>query len=131
MRSWKNDPPSADHQTINVPGMQGNPDEHTTASIATSSIIALMNEDVIRPLGDLIAEHGQDIPKRQFITIDGEKMVVAFMANAQHLVYRKDMLDQLGLEPPKTYEELLEAAEKIREDGIMRYPVDGAYVVPV
>ena len=118
---------TADHQTINVPGMQGNPAEYTTAIIATSSIIALMNEDVIRPLGDLIAEHGQDIPKRQLITIDGEEMAVAFMANAQHLVYRKDVLDQLGLEPPTTYEELLEAAEKIREAGIMQYPVGGAY----
>lgn len=118
---------TADHQTINVPGMQGDPAEYTTAIIATSSIVALMNEDVIRPLGDLIAEHGQDIPKQQLITIDGEEMAVAFMANAQHLVYRKDVLEQLGIEPPKTYEELLEAAEMIREAGIMQNPVGGAY----
>jgi len=41
---------TADHQKINVAGMSGNPAEYTTAIIANSSIVALMNEDVIRPL---------------------------------------------------------------------------------
>ncbi|SPH18213.1 hypothetical protein DEA8626_01745 [Defluviimonas aquaemixtae] len=118
---------TADHQKINVAGMQGNPAEYTTAIIANSSIVALINEDVIRPLDDLVAEHGQDIPKSQLITIDGKVMAVAFMANAQHLVYRKDVLEQIGVAPPKTYEELLEAAKMIREQGIMQNPVGGAY----
>ena len=39
---------TADHQKINVAGMQGNPAEYTSAIIANSSIVALMNEDVIR-----------------------------------------------------------------------------------
>lgn len=118
---------TADHQTINVAGMQGNPAEYTSAIVASSSIVALMNEDVIRPLDDLVAEYGQDIPTRQLITINGKVMAVAFMANAQHLVYRKDVLEQIGVEPPKTYEELLAAAEMIRAQGIMQNPVGGAY----
>lgn len=118
---------TADHQKINVPGMQGNPAEYTTAIIANSSVVALMNEDVIRPLDDLIAKHGQDIPKQQLITINGKVMAVAFMANAQHLVYRKDVLEKLGIEPPKSYEEMLDAAEKIRSEGIAKNPVGGAY----
>lgn len=118
---------TADHQKINLPGMQGNPAEYTSAIVATSSIVALMNEDVIRPLNDLVAAHGQDIPAQQLITIDGQVMAVAFMANAQHLVYRQDVLEQVGAEPPTTYEELLEAAEKIRAAGIMQNPVGGAY----
>ena len=60
---------TADHQKINLAGMQGNPAEYTSAIVANSSIIALMNDDVIRPLDDLIAEHGDDIPKRNLITI--------------------------------------------------------------
>lgn len=118
---------TADHQKINVPGMTGDPAEYTSAIIANSSIVALMNEDVIRPLDDLIASHGQDIPKQQLITINGKVMAVAFMANAQHLVYRDDVLKQLGITPPKSYEELLDAAEKIRSAGVMEYPVGGAY----
>lgn len=118
---------TADHQKINVAGMSGDPAEYTTAIIANSSIVALINEDVIRPLDDLVAAHGQDIPKNQLITIGGKVMAVAFMANAQHLVYRKDVLEQIGVEPPQSYEELLEAAKMIREQGIMENPVGGAY----
>lgn len=118
---------TADHQKINVAGMTGDPAEYTTAIVANSSIIALMNEDVIRPLNDLVEKHGDGIAKNQLITVDGNVVAVAFMANAQHLVYRKDILEQIGVEPPKTYEELLAAAEMIREKGILQYPVGGAY----
>jgi len=118
---------TADHQKINVAGMSGNPAEYTSAIIATSSIIALMNDDVIRPLDDLVSAYGQDIPKNQLVTIDGKVMAVAFMANAQHLIYRRDVLEKIGVEPPKTYEEVLAAAEQIRAAGIMQNPVGGAY----
>lgn len=118
---------TADHQKINVAGLAGDPSEYTTAIIANSSIVALMNENIIRPLNDLVADHGQDLQSGQLIKVGGDIMAVAFMANAQHLMYRKDILEQIGVEPPKTYEELLEAAEMIREQGIMENPVGGAY----
>ena len=118
---------TADHQKINVAGMSGNPAEYTSAIIANSSIVALMNEDVIRPLDDLVAKHGGNLKKNQLITINGKVMAVAFMANAQHLVYREDVLKKIGVQPPKTYEDMLAAAEKIRAAGIMQNPVGGAY----
>lgn len=118
---------TADHQKINLAGMQGNPAEYTTAIIANSSIIALMNDDVIRPLDDLIAANGSDIPAKQLITINGKVMAVAFMANAQTLAYRADVLAEIGVEPPKSYEEMLAAAAMIREKGIMESPIGGAY----
>ena len=118
---------TADHQKINVAGMSGNPAEYTSAIIANSSIVALMNNDVIRPLDALVAKHGKDLKQNQLITIDGKVMAVAFMANAQHLVYREDVLKKIGVEPPKTYEDMLKAAEKIRSAGIMQNPVGGAY----
>ncbi len=108
---------TADHQKINVPGMQGNPAEYTSAIVANSSIVALMNEDVIRPLDDLVAKHGGDLQSSQLIKINGKIMAVAFMANAQHLMYRKDVLADLGISVPKTYEEMLAAAEKIRSSA--------------
>lgn len=118
---------TADHQTLNVAGMTGNPAEYTSAIVANSSIVALINEDVIRPLDALVAEYGAGIPRQQLITVNGQIMAVAFMANAQHLVYRRDVLEQAGLDVPTSYEEVLAAAEKIRADGIMQYPVGGAY----
>ncbi|MEP0941307.1 MAG: extracellular solute-binding protein [Rhizobiaceae bacterium] len=118
---------TADHQKINLAGMQGNPAEYTSAIIANSSIVALMNEDVIRPLDDLVAKHGGSLKKNQLITINGKVMAVAFMANAQHLVYRSDVLEKIGAQPPKTYEEMLAQAKMIRDKGILQNPVGGAY----
>jgi maltose-binding protein MalE len=118
---------TADHQKINLAGMSGNPAEYTSAIVANSSIVALINEDVVRPLDDLVAMYGADIPSHQLITIDGQVMAVAFMANAQHLIYRSDVLAQVGMDAPTSYEGVLEAAEVIRAAGIMDNPVGGAY----
>ena len=120
---------TADHQKINVPGMTGNPAEFTAAIVANSSIVALMNNDVIRPLNDLVEKHGQGLQKSQLVTIDGNIMGIAFMANAQHLTYRSDILKDLGIPMPTTYEEMLAAGKKIQNyEGLgMPYPLGGAY----
>jgi len=118
---------TSEHQSINVAGMSGNPAEYTSAVVANSSIVALINEDVIQPLDALVAEYGQNIPKRQLITVGGKIMAVAFMANAQTLAYRADVLEQVGLDIPTSYEEVLVAAAAIRDAGIMKNPVGGAY----
>ena len=118
---------TADHQKINVAGMSSKPAEYTSAIVANTSIVALLNNDLIRPLDDLVKKHGKDLKKNQLITIDGKIMAVAFMANAQHLVYRKDILEKLNIDVPKTYEEMLAAAKKIRASGLIKNPVGGAY----
>ena len=45
------------------------------------------------------------------------------MVNAQHLVYRDDLFKELGIAPPKTYDEVLAAAEKIKASGKVAYPI--------
>lgn len=118
---------TSQHQTLNVAGLSTTPPEYTSAIIANSSIVALINDDVIRPLNDLVAAHGASLQPHQLITIGGDVMAVAFMANSQHLVYREDVLEQVGLSVPTSYEEVLAAAEAIRAAGIMQHPVGGAY----
>ncbi len=118
---------TSEHQTINVAGLSGSPSEYTTAIVSNGSIVALLNEDVIRPLNDLVEKHGDGLQSSQLIKIGDDIMAVAFMANAQHLMYRKDILEQAGVEVPTTYEEMLEVAEAIRSQGIMQNPVGGAY----
>ncbi len=54
-------------------------------------------------------------------------MAVAFMANTQHLYYREDVLKDMGIAVPKTYEEVVAASEKIRASGKMKYPYAAAY----
>ena len=118
---------TADHQKINVAGMSSEPAEYTSAIVANTSIVALLNNDLIRPLDDLVKKYGSKLKKNQLITINGKVMAVAFMANAQHLVYRKDILEKLNISVPKTYEEMLSAAKKIRTSGLAKNPVGGAY----
>ncbi|MEL6297319.1 MAG: extracellular solute-binding protein [Pseudomonadota bacterium] len=116
-----------EHKTIQVPGLSGKPAEYTAAIVANSTIVPLMNDGLIRPLNDLIAKHGGNFKKNQQITIGGKVMAIGFMANAQHFVYRKDILEKAGVEPPKTYEDVLAAAKVIKDKGLMKYPFGGAY----
>jgi len=116
---------TSEHNELNLPGVTSG--EYTAAIVANSSIVKLLNDDVIRPLDDLVAKHGADLQSSQLIKIDGKVMAVAFMANAQHLMYRSDVLADLGIAVPTTYEEMLAAAEKIRSAGVMENPVGGAY----
>ena len=111
-----------EHRNLQVAGLTANPAEFTSAIVANGSIVPLLNDGLIRPLDDLVAKHGQGLKKHQLITINGKIMAVAFMANAQHLFYRKDILDQVSVGIPKTYEEILSAAKAIRAKGIMEYP---------
>ena len=45
------------------------------------------------------------------------------MVNTQHLMYRKDILDDLGIAVPTTWDEVLAAAEQIQAAGVVNYPL--------
>jgi len=113
---------TTEHRDIQVAALTADPAQYTSAVVANSSIVPLLNDGLIRPLDDLIAEHAPDLPGLNRITIDGEVMAVAFMANAQHLYVRTDILEQVGAEVPTTYEEVLEVLAAVREAGIMDHP---------
>mgnify|MGYP003317057358 CR=1 FL=1 len=58
---------TADHQKINVAGMSSEPAEYTSAIVANTSIVALLNNDLIRPLDDLVKKHGSKLKKNQIV----------------------------------------------------------------
>lgn len=117
---------STEHKNLQVAALSISPAEYTVAVVANNSIVPLMNDGLIRPLDDLVAEFGQDLMPNQLVKIDGKIMAIAFMGNAQHLIFRKDVLDAAGVEPPTSYEDVLAAAQVIREKGIMQYPLAAA-----
>jgi ABC-type glycerol-3-phosphate transport system substrate-binding protein len=100
-----------------------NPAEYTVAVVANNSIVPLLNDDLIRPLDDLVAKYGASLQPNQLIKIDGKVMAIAFMGNGQHLFYRKDILEKAGVAVPTSYEDLLAAAQKIKDAGLMEYPL--------
>jgi maltose-binding protein MalE len=113
---------TTEHRDIQVAALTANPAEYTSAIVANSSIVPLMNEGLIRPLDDLIAQYAPDLPQLNRITIDGQVMAVAFMANAQHLFVRDDVLAQIGASAPTSYEDVLDVLAKIRDAGMMVHP---------
>lgn len=113
---------TTEHEKLHNASLSANPARNTVSIVATSSIVPLLQDGLLRPLDDLVAKYGQSLKPAQLIKIDGKVMAVAFMSNAQHLFYRTDILSKAGVQPPKTYEEVLAAAKAIRAAGIMQYP---------
>ena len=114
---------TAEHKNIQGPALTANPAEYTVAVVANNSIVPLLNDGLIRPLDDLVAQYGASLQPNQLVKIDGKVMAIAFMGNGQHLFYRKDILEKASLEVPKSYEELLAAAQIIKDKGLMEYPL--------
>lgn len=117
---------TTEHKALQVPALTVDPAQYTIAMVANNSIVPLLNDDLIRPLDDLVEKYGQDLSPSQLIRIDGQVMAIAFMGNGQHLFMRGDVLEEAGLEQPTTMEGILEAAKVIREKGIMEYPLAAA-----
>ncbi|WP_293573793.1 extracellular solute-binding protein [Phaeobacter sp.] len=111
-----------DYRELQVAALTANPAQYSAVTTTNAAIVPLMSDGLIRPLDDLIAKHGQNLSKNQLITVDGKVMAVAFMANAQHLIVRKDILEAAGLEVPTTYEEVVAAGAAIKEAGLMDHP---------
>ena len=68
---------SSEHNKIAVPALTANPSEFSARIAANSSIVPLMNQDLIRPMDDLVKKYGKGIQDSQLITIDGKVMAVA------------------------------------------------------
>lgn len=117
---------STQHKDLQVPALTVNPAEYTVAVVANNSIAPLLNANLVRPLDDLIAKYGQDLQPNQLIKVDGKTVAIAFDANSQHLFYRKDILEKAGVQPPKSYEDVLAAAKAIKDKGLLEYPLAAA-----
>ena len=112
---------------IQTAALAADPARYSAVITANGSVVPLLNENLIRPLNELIEAHGGELTERQKISLDGEVRAIAFMANAQHLVYRADLLEEAGVEPPETYEEVVAAGQALREQGILENPLAGTY----
>ncbi|HCI02868.1 MAG: ABC transporter substrate-binding protein [Oceanospirillaceae bacterium] len=96
--------------------------------VNNATLVPLLNADTVRALDDLVAKYGSHLQPSQLIKIDGKIMAVAMMVNNQHLMYRHDILADLGIAEPKTYQDVLAAAAKIKAAGVVDYPLGGTYM---
>lgn len=99
------------------------PSLYHIGGVANGTLTPLLNEGTIRPLDAYVERWGGHLSENQLIRVDGQIMAIAMMVNAQHMMYRTDVFEELGLEVPTTYAEVLEAAARIREAGLVEYPI--------
>ena len=110
-----------------APAFAARPALYQIGGVHNGTIVPLLNQNTIRPLDDLIAKYGQTLQPNQLIKIDGKTMAVALMVNMQHLVYRADILEQLKIPVPTTYDEVLAAAGTIKASGLVPFPLGATY----
>jgi hypothetical protein len=106
-----------------------NPSLYQIGGVSNGTLVPLLNAGTIRPLDALVAKYGQNLAPNQLIKIDGKVMAIAMDVNAQHLMYRADILAELGIAVPTTWDEVLTAAEKIKASGKLATPL-GATMKP-
>jgi sorbitol/mannitol transport system substrate-binding protein len=84
----------------------------------------------LEPLDDLVAKYGDEygldaINKNMSgaMTYDGKLYGLPMQAQMLVMAYRKDVFDKLGLKPPTTFAEMIDAAKKIQQAGEIKYPI--------
>jgi ABC-type glycerol-3-phosphate transport system substrate-binding protein len=103
--------------------LAANPALYQIAGVANDSVVAVLDAGTIRPIDDLVAKYGQDLSPNQLIRLNGKIYVIGMDVNTQNLLYRADILEKLRISVPKTYDEVLAAAEKIKAAGVVQYPL--------
>ncbi|MDG5808168.1 extracellular solute-binding protein [Streptomyces ossamyceticus] len=85
--------------------------------------------DVTTEFNDWADSKDSDPTARTSVTVDGKVYGAPFFVGVRALYYRTDVFDELGLEPPKTLDELTTAAQRIRAARPELYGlvVGGAY----
>jgi multiple sugar transport system substrate-binding protein len=102
-----------------------------TVLASRDSTLDLMLIDVIRPAQWAAAQWAEPLDSylgadkekimarylpayREANTVNGKVMALPYYADAQFLFYRKDLLQKYGLQPPRTWDEVKTAAQKIQ-----------------
>ena len=94
------------------------------------SRIAELNEfDALQPLNDLVEKYWEvydlgDIPQTAWdaVTIDGNIYGVPFMQNTFHIFYRSDLFEKYDLEPPATYDDVIDACDVLKQEPSIDLP---------
>lgn len=126
------------HEPIDFPGQV----QKTTATLAGDSgtydivetygfvIPQYGSQNKLAPLDDMFAKYADtyklnDISKdmRAAMTYNGKLYALPMQAQMYVMAYRKDVFDQLGLQPPKTFDELKTVAKTIQDKGNIKYPI--------
>lgn len=94
--------------------------------VIPAQIFTLQAEGWLQPVTDILEELGGDeffLPLPAYVKVDGEHWEVPSGSMTLHITYRKDLFEWEGLEEPKTWDKLLEAAKVLTEPEKGRYGI--------
>ena len=87
-------------------------------------------EELLVPLNDLWDKYGDDYGLGDIsesmvegMSYDGNIYAIPMQAQMFVMAYRTDIFEDLGLEAPTTFDEMIDAAEAIKAEGLMDYPI--------
>lgn len=93
-------------------------------------IPGLATDEKLVPLDDLYEKYAADYglddiseSMRQGMSYDGKLYALPMQAQMFVMAYRADIFEELGLDVPTTFPEMIEAAEAIKASGQMEYPI--------
>lgn len=120
---------SPDHKVELVQAFGATSSPFDAAHVTNSSITQLQAKGLVQPLNDLVEKYRDTyaIEPGMEIKFGDDIMAIAFMANAQVFYYRKDLFEKHGIAVPKTWDEVLAAAEKLKGDPEIQFPFAAAY----
>lgn len=120
---------SPDHKVELLSAFDATSSPFDAAHVTNSSITQLQAKGQLMVLNDLVEKYRDkyQIEPGMEIKFDDDVMAIAFMANAQVLFYRKDIFEQYGIAVPTTYDEILAAAEKLKDAPEVDFPFGAAY----
>lgn len=123
---WKKTP---EHKTEQVTAFSGKKGPYDAAFVANSSISTVQSRGLLRPLDDLVEKYKDTykIQDNMLVRIDGKIYAIGFMVNSQHLMYRKDLFAKYNIPVPKTYDDVLAAAEVLKQEPSIQFPFGAAY----
>ncbi len=78
--------------------------------------------DWLMPI-DMSDEDKEDMPTIKSFTIGDEVLAVPYANDFRIAFYNKEMFDKVGADAPKTWDELIDACKKLKEQGICEYPI--------
>ncbi|MEV5324974.1 extracellular solute-binding protein [Nonomuraea fastidiosa] len=87
--------------------------------IGNDQVPMWQSQDALEPVTDIAREGDRaQIPQNLYgyETVDGEIYAIPWGAGARAVLYRKDWFDELKIEIPKTWDELVAAAKKIQKE---------------
>lgn len=88
---------------------------------AAGSIISL--DDYMTEYEEKYGLDALDEGMRSALTYEDQLYALPMQAQMYVMAYRSDVFEDLGLTPPTTFDEMIDAAEMIREQGDIEYPI--------